>query len=189
MGKIPDYNEAKNILYKYNKEPFHIRHSTVVSGVMRWFAKKYDIENEEYWAVIGLLHDIDFERYPKEHCVKCREILGELGLDEDLINAVVSHGYEVAQFDTPPERYMEKVLYAVDELTGLIGAAALMRPSKSVMDMECKSVMKKFKSPSFAVGVSREVIEKGANMMGVTVEELVEDTILAMRSLSDEMEI
>jgi len=189
MGRIPGYDEAKNIMCEYNKEPFHIRHSTIVSGVMRWFAKKYDAENEEYWAVVGLLHDIDFELYPDEHCIKCEEIMRELELDEGLIKAVVSHGYKVAQFETPPEKYMEKVLYAIDELTGLIGAAALMRPSKSVMDMECKSVMKKFRSPSFAVGVSREVIEKGANMMGITLEELVEDTILAMRSLSDEMEI
>lgn len=189
MGRIPTYDEAMTLLREYNKEAFHLRHSMIVSGVLRYFAKKDDPENEEYWAAAGLLHDLDFERYPKEHCVKCREIMEELGYDEAFIDAIASHGYGISQKEVAPKRYMEKVLFAVDELTGLIGAVAIMRPSKSVADLELKSVKKKYKSPAFAAGVSREIIEEGAGMMGVTLDELIEETILAMRSLTGSMEI
>jgi len=189
MGKIPNLAEAVELLHEYNKEDFHIRHSTIVSGVMRYFAKKHDSENEEYWAVVGLLHDLDFEMYPDEHCKKSVEIMSALGYDEGFIAAVASHGYGLAQIDVEPQRYMEKVLFATDELTGLIGAAALMRPSKSVSDMEIKSVMKKYKTPAFAAGVSREIIQQGADMMGVSLQELIGETLDAMRSLANEMEI
>lgn len=189
MGMQPDYGAALTLLQAHNKEDFHVRHGQIVSGVMRYFAKRHDPENEAYWAAVGLLHDLDFEEYPEGHCVRCRGMLAENGYSEDFIHAVASHGYGMAQDDIAPERYMEKVLFAVDELTGLIGAAAVMRPSKSVGDLELKSVKKKFKSPSFAAGVSRETIEKGAQMMGVTLDELIEETILAMRSLMGEMEI
>lgn len=186
---MQSYDEALKLLKTYNQEEFHLRHGEIVSGVLRYFAARHDPENAGYWALVGLLHDIDFECWPEQHCMKCREILRENGYDEDFIRAVASHGYGLAQRDIPPERYMEKVLYAVDELTGLIGAAAVMRPSKSVMDLELKSVKKKFKSPSFAAGVSREVIESGAGMMGVSLDELISETILAMRSLSGGMDI
>jgi len=189
MGIIPNVEQAKEIFERYNLDAFHRKHAQIVSGVLRWFAKKHDPENEEYFAAVGMLHDVDFEHYPDGHCIKCYDILREYDIDEQFIDAIASHGYEVFQTDTPPKRYMEKVLYAVDELTGLIGAAALMRPSKSVSDMTCKSVMKKYKSPSFAIGVSRDIIAKGAEMMGVTLEELIDDTILAMQSLMDQMEI
>lgn len=189
MGRIPTVEEAKEILEKYNKDAFHLKHALIVSGTLRWFAKKYDPTNEEYYAAVGMLHDIDFETYPLEHCIKCYDILRQYDIDEGFINSIASHGYEVAQNETPPIKYMEKVLYAVDELTGLIGAATLMRPSKSVSDITTKSVMKKIKSPSFAVGVSRDVIQKGANMMEVSLEELIDDTILAMQSLMNDMEI
>lgn len=188
MGKIPTCDEAMALLEEYNKEPFHLRHALTVGGVMRYFAKKYDPENEEYWAAVGLLHDLDFERYPDEHCLKSREIMGELGYDQQFIHAGASHGYGVSQDDIPPERYMEKVLYAVDELTGLIGAVAIMRPSKSVSDLELKSVKKKYKSPAFAAGVSRDVIQRGADMMEIPLDELIEETIFAMRSLIDIIE-
>ncbi len=189
MGRIPDYNEAMALLTEYNKEEFHQRHAKIVSGVLRYFAKKYDPQNEDYWTLVGLLHDLDFERYPEEHCVKSREMMRELGFDEAFINAGASHGYGVAQDDIKPERYMEKVLYAIDELTGLIGAVAIMRPSKSVSDLELKSVMKKYKSPAFAAGVSRDVIQRGADMMEMPLEDLISETILAMRSLMGEMEV
>ena len=187
MGKVPSFEEAAELLSEYNKEEFHIRHSNIVSGVLRYFAKEHDPDNEEYWAAVGLLHDLDFELYPDEHCKKSVQIMSALGYDAGFIDAVASHGYGLAQNDVKPQRYMEKVLYATDELTGLIGAAALMRPSKSVSDMETKSVMKKYKSPAFAAGVSREVIQQGADMLGLSLQELIGQTLLAMRSLPDEM--
>lgn len=189
MSYVPTMEQADEILRRYNSEEFHIRHAQIVSGVLRWFAKEHDPENEEFWAVVGLLHDLDFEQYPDEHCVKTKEIMQELDLDEKLIHAVVSHGYKCTETDAVPELYMEKVLYAVDELTGLIGAVAIMRPSKSVGDLELKSVKKKYKQPSFAAGCSRDVIADGAEMMGVELDELIEKTILAMRSMMDEMAI
>lgn len=175
-------DEAFALLKKYNKEPFHIQHGLTVEGVMRWYAKELGYGgDEDFWGIVGLLHDIDFEQYPDQHCIKAPELLREAGVGEDMIHAIVSHGYGLT-VDVKPEHEMEKVLYAVDELTGLIGAAALMRPSKSVQDMEVKSVKKKFKSAGFAAGCSREVITKGAEMMGVELGELMGNTILAMRS-------
>jgi len=189
MGTIPTLEQAETLLKQYNKEEFHLRHAKIVSGVMRYFAKEHDPENEEFWAVVGLLHDLDFELYPDEHCFKTSEIMRDLGYDEKLIHAVASHGYNCTGIDAAPEHYMEKVLYATDELTGLIGAAALMRPSRSVVDIEVKSVMKKFKTPAFAAGCSREVIMQGAEMLCTTLEDLIGNTILAMRSLIGTIEI
>ncbi|HIZ20012.1 MAG TPA: hydrolase [Firmicutes bacterium] len=188
MGTIPTREEAEALLREYNKEPFHLRHAEVVSGVMGYFAQEYDPENQEFWEIVGLLHDLDFEQYPQEHCLRSQAIMRERGLDERLIRATASHGYGLT-VDIRPEHTMEKVLYAVDELTGLIGAVALMRPSRSVSDLELKSVKKKFKTPSFAAGCSREVIQAGAEMLGWELDELISRTILAMRSLSDRMEI
>lgn len=180
-------DEAFELLKKYNKEAFHIQHGLTVEGVMKWYAKELGYGDEaEYWGIVGLLHDIDFELYPDQHCIKAPELLKEAGVGEDIIHAVCSHGYDLT-VDIKPEHEMEKVLYAVDELTGLIGAAALMRPSKSVQDMELKSVKKKYKSANFAAGCSREVIEKGAAMMGVELDELIRKTILAMRSCEAEV--
>ncbi|MFU0827121.1 MAG: Hydrolase [Lachnoclostridium sp.] len=188
MSYIPSVEEAYEILKKYNKDEFHLRHGQIVSGVMGYFAKEYDPERVDFWKVVGMLHDLDFELYPNEHCIKSQEIMRELGLDESIIHATASHGYGIT-VDVKPELFMEKVLYAVDELTGLIGAVAIMRPSKSVADLEVKSVMKKFKTPKFAAGCSREVIQKGAEMLGFELTELIEKTILAMRSLLPDMEI
>ncbi|MBQ9234213.1 MAG: hydrolase [Lachnospiraceae bacterium] len=178
-------DEAFLLLKKYNKDPFHIRHALTVEGVMKWFAKEEGYgEDEEYWGIVGLLHDIDFEEYPEEHCIKAPELLREAGVSEDVIHGVCSHGYELT-VDVKPEHDMEKTLYATDELTGLIWAAALIRPSKSVQDMEVKSVKKKYKSANFAAGCSREVIERGADMMGIELSELIQKTILAMRSCEE----
>ena len=178
-------DEAFLLLKKYNKDPFHIRHALTVEGVMKWFAKEEGYgEDEEYWGIVGLLHDIDFEEYPEEHCIKAPELLREAGVSEDVIHGVCSHGYELT-VDVKPEHDMEKTLYATDELTGLIWAAALIRPSKSVQDMEVKSVKKKYKSANFAAGCSREVIERGAKMMGIELSELIQKTILAMRSCEE----
>lgn len=177
--------DAFELLKKYNKEPFHIQHALTVEGVMKWFAEELGYqEDAEYWGIVGLLHDIDFEQYPEQHCIKAPELLKEAGVGEDIIHAVCSHGYELT-VDIKPEHEMEKVLYAVDELTGLIGAAALMRPSKSVQDMEVKSVKKKYKSANFAAGCSREVIERGAEMLGYELSDLIQKTIYAMRSCED----
>lgn len=179
--------DAFALLKKYNKDHFHIQHALTVEGVMKWYAKELGYgEEEEFWGIVGLLHDIDFEEYPEQHCIKAPELLREGGVGEDIIHAVVSHGYELT-VDVAPEHEMEKVLYAVDELTGLIGAAALMRPSKSVQDMELKSLKKKYKSANFAAGCSREVIERGAGMLGIELNELLEKTILAMRSCEAEI--
>ncbi len=174
--------EAFALLRKYNKEPFHIQHALTVEGVMRWYAKELGYgEEEEYWGITGLLHDIDFEWYPEEHCKKAPELLREGGAGEDMIYSICSHGYGLCS-DQEPKHEMEKVLFAADELTGLIWSAALMRPSKSVMDMEVKSLKKKFKDKRFAAGCSREVISEGAERLGWELSELFEKTILAMRS-------
>lgn len=171
------------LLTEYNREPFHLKHAETVEGVMRWFAQKLGYGGEaDFWGIVGLLHDLDFERFPEQHCLKEQEIMRERGLDERLIHAVASHGYGLTA-DVRPEHQMEKVLYAVDELTGLIGAVALMRPSKSVQDLELKSVKKKFKTLNFAAGCSRPVIQRGAEMLGWTLDELISDTILAMRAV------
>ena len=174
--------EAFALLRKYNKEPFHIQHALTVEGVMRWYAKELGYgEEEEYWGITGLLHDIDFEWYPEEHCKKAPELLREGGAGEDMIYSICSHGYGLCS-DQEPKHEMEKVLFAAYELTGLIWSAALMRPSKSVMDMEVKSLKKKFKDKRFAAGCSREVISEGAERLGWELSELFEKTILAMRS-------
>ena len=171
------------LLTEYNKEPFHLKHAETVEGVMRCFAEKLGYGEEVgFWGVVGLLHDLDFEQFPEQHCIKEQEIMRERGLDERLIHATASHGYELT-VDIRPEHEMEKVLYAVDELTGLIGAVALMRPSKSVLDLELKSVKKKFKTLNFAAGCSRPVIQRGAEMLGWTLDKLISETILAMRTL------
>ncbi|MDR2611620.1 MAG: hydrolase [Deltaproteobacteria bacterium] len=174
---------AWEILTRHNKEPFHLQHAETVEGVMKWFADALGFsEDREYWGVVGLLHDVDFELYPDQHCIKAPELLREGGVGEDVIRSVVSHGYGIVT-DVKPEHVMEKVLYAVDELTGLVWASALIRPSKSVMDLEVKSVRKKFKTPSFAAGCSRDVIARGAEMLGWDLDELIHKTIEAMRSL------
>lgn len=175
-------DEAFELLRKYNSEKFHIQHGLTVEGVMRWYANDLGyVDDAEFWGIVGLLHDIDFEKYPEAHCIKAPELLREAGVGEDMIRAICSHGYDLT-VDIKPEHEMEKVLYATDELTGLIGAAALMRPSKSVMDMEAKSLKKKYKDKKFAAGCSRDVIEKGAEMLGWELPTLWEKTIEAMRS-------
>lgn len=174
--------DAYTLLKKYNKDPFHIQHALTVEGVMRWYAEELGFgEDKEYWGIVGLLHDIDFELYPDQHCIKAPELLREGGVGEDIIHAVCSHGYNLT-VDVKPEHEMEKTLYAADELTGLIWAAALIRPSKSVQDMELKSLKKKYKSKGFAAGCSREVIESGAQMIGWELDILLEKTLEAMRS-------
>lgn len=177
--------QALDLLRKYNKESFHILHGLTVEGVMRWYAKEEGYgEDEEYWGQIGLLHDIDFELYPEEHCKRAPELLKEGGVPEDMIRSICSHGYGICS-DIEPEHQMEKILFAADELTGLIWAAAKMRPSKSVMDMEVSSLKKKFKDKRFAAGCSRDVIKDGAERLGWTLEELMEKTILAMRACEE----
>jgi len=178
---------ALALLKQHNKVQFHIRHALTVEGVMRWFACELGYGDEAgFWATVGLLHDIDFEEYPDEHCLRAPELLAAAGAEPELVRAVVSHGYGLT-VDVEPEHQMEKVLYAADELTGLIWAAAIIRPSKSVMDMEVKSVTKKFKAPNFAAGCSREVIQKGAAMLGWELNDLIAKTILAMRSCEAEV--
>lgn len=176
--------ESLQLLKEYNKEEFHILHGLTLEGVMRYFAGELGYADEaDFWATVGLLHDLDFEIYPEEHCIKTREIMMERGIEERMIRAIISHGYGNCSEPLPkPEHEMEKVLFAVDELTGLIGAAARMRPSKSVMDMELKSLKKKFKDKKFAAGCSRDVIIQGAEFLGWELDKLFEDTILAMRS-------
>ena len=180
MSYVPSVAEAKELVMKYNKEPFHIVHAETVSKVMAAFAKEFDPENVEFWAAVGMIHDIDFELYPDQHCAKANEMLHELDMDEDFIHAVVSHAYGSC-YDVEPVKYMEKVLFAIDELTGLIGAAALMRPT-GISDMETKSVVKKFKDKKFAAGCSRDVISKGAEMVGMELNELISRTLEAMRN-------
>ena len=178
-----DIIRAREILEKYNTEPFHLRHAEVVSGVMRYFAKEHDPGSEDYWAVVGLLHDVDFELYPQEHCVKGEELLLDEGVGGDITRSAMSHGWGLTGAKYEPEHIMEKILFACDELTGLIGAAALMRPSKSVQDMEVSSVKKKFKDKGFAAGCSRDVVRQGADMLGWELDELFGKTIMAMRTL------
>lgn len=174
--------EALKLLKAYNQEPFHILHGLTVEGVMRWYAKELGYgEDEEYWGITGLLHDIDFERWPEEHCKKAPQLLEEAGVGEDMIHSICSHGYGLCS-DVCPEHEMEKVLFAADELTGLIGAAAKMRPSKSVMDMEVSSLKKKFKDKRFAAGCSRDVIREGCERLGWELDDLFAKTIEAMRS-------
>lgn len=183
--------DALALLKKYNKDPFHMQHALTVEAVMRWYAKELGYgDAEEYWGIVGLLHDIDFELYPEEHCLKAPELLREGGVGEDIIHAVVSHGYGITvgcgvTLDVAPEHEMEKVLFVTDELTGLIGAAALMRPSKSTKDMELKSLKKKYKSKGFAAGCSREVIERGAGQLGWDLEKLLTMTFQAMAATED----
>lgn len=177
--------EALALLKQYNQEPFHILHALTVEGTMRWYAKELGYAGEEeYWGIAGLLHDIDFEQYPEQHCVKAPELLRAGGVGEDMIHSICSHGYGLCS-DVEPEHLMEKVLFASDELTGLIGAAARMRPSKSTQDMEVSSLKKKFKDKKFAAGCSRDVIRDGAARLGWELDELFEKTILAMRSCED----
>ena len=180
MSYIPSPEQAKDLVKRYNKEAFHIQHAETVSKVMGEFAKEYDPERVDFWRSVGMLHDIDFELYPEQHCVKANELLHELDIDEEVIHGVICHGYGIC-IDVAPEAYMEKVLFATDELTGLIGAAALMRPT-GLEGMEVKSVMKKFKDKKFAAGCSRDVIRRGAEMMGMELSELIEKTIRAMQA-------
>ena len=178
-------DEAFTLLKKYNKDPFHIQHALTVEAVMKWYARElgYGAE-EEHWGIVGLLHDIDFELYPEEHCERAPELLRDGGAEEDLVHAVVSHGYGI-RVDVAPEHEMEKVLFAADELTGLIWAAALMRPSKSIKDMELKSLKKKYKSKGFAAGCSREVIQRGADQLNWDLEKLLSMTLEAMAASED----
>ena len=179
--------EALKLLKKYNQEPFHIQHGLTVEKVMDWFAKELGYAKEaEYWAITGLLHDIDFELYPQEHCQKAPQLLREGGVGEDMIHSVCSHGYGICS-EEKPEHQMEKVLFAVDELTGLNGAAALMRPSKSVMGMEVSSVKKKFKDKRFAAGCSRDIIKTGAQYLGWELNDLFDKTLQAMQSCEEEI--
>lgn len=174
--------QALALLQKYNKEPFHIQHGLTVEGVMRWFAQELGFGDQvDFWGLCGLLHDVDFEMYPEEHCKKAPELLAEIDAGEDMVHAICSHAYGSCS-DVEPVHMMEKVMFAVDELTGLIGAAARMRPSKSVMDMELSSLKKKFKDKKFAAGCSRDVIKDGADRLGWTLDELMDKSILAMRS-------
>lgn len=176
---------ALALLQKYNKEPFHIYHGLTVEGVMKWFANELGYgEDQDFWGIVGLLHDIDFEEYPEEHCIKAPELLKAAGVSDEVIHGVCSHGYNLT-VDVKPEHVMEKVLYATDELTGLIGAAIKMRPSQSTSDFEVKSLKKKYKDKKFAAGCSRDVIQFGAELLGWDLNKLFEQTILAMRSCED----
>ena len=172
--------QAMGLLRKYNTEPFHIQHALTVEGVMRWFAQESG-EDPDFWGLCGLLHDVDFEKWPEQHCQKAPELLAEVNASAEMVHAICSHGYGIC-CDVEPTAQMEKILFAADELTGLIGAAARMRPSKSVMDMELSSLKKKFKDKKFAAGCSRDVIRTGADRLGWSLDELMEKTILAMRS-------
>ncbi len=188
MKSVISRADAMALLQKYNKEPFHIQHALTVEGVMAWYARELGYgEDADFWATVGLLHDIDFENWPEEHCKKAPELLREGGCSEEFIHAVCSHAYGLC-CDFLPEHEMEKVICAVDEPTGLIGAAARMRPSKSVMDMELSSLKKKFKDKKFAAGCSRDVIKEGAERLGWSLDELLEKTILAIRSCEAKIE-
>ena len=179
--------QAWELLTKYNRDHFHLQHALTVEAVMRWFAEHLGYADEaDHWAVVGLLHDLDFEMYPEEHCTKAQELMREAGVSEDIIHSTCSHGYGIT-VDIEPVHEMEKVLFATDELTGLIGACALVRPSKSVSDMEVKSVKKKFKTPAFAAGCSREIIQRGADMLGWDLTELIDKTLQAMKDTETEL--
>lgn len=180
--------EARAIVRKYNKEAFHIRHAETLSGVMGYFARTHDPQREEYWCCVGMLHDTDFERFPDTHCVAGVEILRAEGVPEDMIHSVLSHGWGITGSAYEPKHIMEKIQWAVDELTGLVWAAALMRPSRSVQDLELSSVKKKFKDKKFAAGCSREVITQGADKLGWTLDALITETILAMRECEAEVQ-
>ncbi len=184
MGEhAPAYDEALSLLKEFNKSDSLLKHAYCVEGVMRYMARKLG-EDEEKWGIVGLVHDLDYELYPEQHCMKSREILEERGWPEEYIRAIVSHGWGICS-DVEPRTDMEKTLYAVDELTGLVTAVAIIRPSKSVADLEARSVMKKWKDKSFAAGVNRSIIEKGTDMLGVELRELVEDVIMGMREVAD----
>ncbi len=188
MTTLINREEAMQLLLKYNKEPFHLLHAFTVEGVMRWFAEDLGFEKEvDYWGLVGLLHDIDFECYPEEHCKKAPELLAEIPAGDDLIHSVCSHGYGIC-CDVEPTHLMEKVLFASDELTGLIGAAVRMRPSKSVMDLEVSSLKKKFKDKKFAAGCSRDIIRTGTERLGWDLDELFTKTIEAMRSCEESVQ-
>ena len=182
---VPTREEALNLLKEFNQSESLVKHALAVEGVMRYMARKRD-QDEEKWGIIGLVHDLDYERYPEQHCQKTEEILTERGWPEDYIHAVMSHGWGLVT-DVKPTHEMEKVLYAIDELTGLVTAVALVRPSKSVLDMKAKSVAKKWKDKSFAAGANREVIEQGAQMLGMELTELFEDVIMGMREVADQI--
>ena len=182
---IPTRDDTLKLLHKYNESDSLQKHAYAVEGVMRYFAKKNG-EDEEKWGIIGLIHDLDYEKYPDQHCAKTKEILEENNWPEEYIRAVISHGWGICS-DVEPQSTLEKTLYAIDELTGLIAANAMVRPSKSVMDMTVKSVKKKWKSPAFAAGVDRSIIKKGAEMLGVKIGELIEDTIMGMRDVAEEI--
>jgi putative nucleotidyltransferase with HDIG domain len=179
----PTYDEAQSLLKEFNKNESLLKHAYSVEGVMRYMARKRG-EDEEKWGIVGLMHDLDYELFPEQHCRKSQEILQERGWPEEYIRAIVSHGWGICS-DVEPQTEMEKILYAVDELTGLITAVAIIRPSKSVSDLEAKSVMKKWKDKSFAAGVNRSVIEKGATMLGMELRDLVTDVIMGMREIAD----
>ena len=181
--KLPTREAALEILHEYNKGDRLRKHAYSVEGVMRYIARKRG-EDEDKWGIIGLMHDLDYEQFPDQHCTKTREILEEYSWPEEYIRAIVSHGWGICS-DVEPKSTLEKTLYAIDELTGLIAANAMVRPSKSVMDMTVKSVKKKWKSPAFAAGVDRSIIQRGAEMLGVGIEELIEDTIMGMREVAD----
>lgn len=180
MSYIPTVEQARELVGRFNKDAFHLQHAETVSKVMGELAKEFDPERVDFWAAVGMLHDIDFELYPEQHCVKANEMLHELDIDEEMIHAVISHGYGIC-IDVEPVQFMEKVLYATDELTGLIGAVALMRPN-GISDMEVKSIKKKFKDKKFAAGCSRDVIIRGAQMCGWELETLMQKTLDAMRA-------
>lgn len=186
INKMPNREQAIELLKKYNQEEFHLRHALTVEAVMKYFAKENG-EDEEFWGLVGLLHDVDFEKYPEKHCQKAPELLQEIGANEDMIHAICSHGYGICS-NLKPEKQMEKILFATDELTGLIWAAAKMRPSQSTKDMEVSSLKKKFKDKKFAAGCSRDTIKQGAEMLGWELSELLEKTILAMREAEDLVE-
>ena len=179
---IPTPEQAYELLKEYNEGEFHLKHGCIVGDVMRWYALELGYGDEaDFWQTVGILHDLDFERWPEEHCTKEQELMREKGIDESVIHATASHGWGHC-VDIKPEQEMEKVLFAVDELTGLIGAAALMRPSKSVSDMELKSLKKKFKDKKFAAGCSRDVIAQGAELLGWELDQLLDRTLAAMRA-------
>jgi len=182
---VPKRNDALALLHEYNESDALRKHAYAVEGVMRYCARKHG-EDEEKWGVIGLIHDLDYEQYPGQHCSKTREILEEKGWPEEYIRAVVSHGWGICS-DVKPETLLEKTLYTIDELTGLVAANALVRPSRSVMDMSVKSVKKKWKSPAFAAGVDRSIIQKGADMLGVELSVVIDDTIMGMREVADDI--
>lgn len=189
MSNLLAYDDALTLLKKYNTDPYHIKHGQIVGGVMKFFAEKYDSENIDFWELVGLLHDIDFGLYPNEHCVKGVEILKNENVDFEIIKSAMSHGYGLTETIYKPEKQMEKILFATDELTGIIAAAALMRPSKSVSDMNLKSVKKKFKDKKFAAGCSRDVIKQGCEDLNWEINDLLEQTLEGMKTLVSTLEI